>query len=109
VGSPATGFTPSEFLLDFLVEIVFLVLRLPIAKRHAQRVKERAVRIDARFLDGLVLVLRDKDEVARLAPVLQKRLEGFRDHPLARRAGDTAQRLQLIEVVLDEELAQTLY
>ena len=42
----------AEFLLDLLVEIVLLVLRLPIAERHAQLVHKRAVGVDALFLSG---------------------------------------------------------
>ena len=35
--------TAAEFLLDFCVEIVFLVLRLPKAERHPQFVQQRTV------------------------------------------------------------------
>jgi hypothetical protein len=61
----------TKFLLDLSVEVVFLVLGLPIAERDAQRVQQRAIRIDTRLLQRLVLVLRDENEVARLAPVLE--------------------------------------
>ena len=91
----------AKFLFDLLVEIVFLVLRLPIAERHAQRVKERAVRVDAGLLQGLVFVFRNENKIARPAPILEQRFERLAHHRLARRAGDAAQGLQFIQVVLD--------
>jgi hypothetical protein len=94
-------------ILDFLVEIVVLVFRLPIAERHAQRIEQRAVGIDAGLLQRLVFVLGNEDQVARPAPVLEQRLERLADDALARRAGDAAQRLQFVEIVLDEKLAHS--
>ena len=49
----------AEFLFDLVVEVVVLVLRLPIAERHAQRVKQRAVRRRRRsFGQGLDIRIR---------------------------------------------------
>jgi hypothetical protein len=69
-------------------------------------VQERAVRIDARLLERVVFILADENEIARPAPILEQRLECLAHHGLARRAGYAARRLQFIEVVLDEKLAQ---
>ena len=55
-----------------------------------------------------ILVLRNKNEIARLTPILEQRLERLAHHGLARRARDAPQRLQFVQVVLDEKLAHFL-
>ena len=58
-----------ELVLDLLVEIVLLVLRLPIAERHAQLVQQRAV--DEAAVAGspvLDLVFGNEDQVVRARP-----------------------------------------
>ena len=95
----------AKFLLDLVVEIVFLILRFPVAERDAQRMQQRSVRIDAGLLQGLVFVFGNENQIARLAPILEQRFERLAHHRFARRAGDAAQRLEVVEVVLDKELA----
>ena len=52
-------------------------------------------------MHGLVLVLRNENEIARLSPILKQGLERFAHYRLARRAGDAAQGLQFIQVMVD--------
>ncbi len=99
------GVARAEFLLDRFVEAVPGVLRLPIAERHAQGVHERAVDVAPLFRGRRHLVLGNEGEVVRARPTLQQVLERLAHHALASRPGDLLQGLELIEVLLDEELA----
>jgi hypothetical protein len=64
----------AELLLDFFLQIVFLVLCLPISERYAQRVKERAVGINAGLLQcGIFysgMKIRSRDLPQSLSSVL---------------------------------------
>ena len=95
----------AELVLDLGVEVVLLVLRLPVAEGHAQLVEQRAVDVAPVLGLGLDLVFGDEDEVVRAGPALQQILERLAHHRFAVRAGDLAQVLQLVEVLLDEDLA----
>jgi hypothetical protein len=82
------------------------VTGLPIAEWNAQGVHESAVRTDTGLGQRFVFVFGKKNQVARLAPFLEQRFERLPHDRLLRRARHAAQRLQVIQVVLDEKLAQ---
>ena len=82
-----------------------VVLGLPIAERHAQRIQKRAVRIDA-VLVSVCIRIGQKNQIARLAPILEEGLERLGDYDSRAPARHLAQRLQIVQVVLDEKLAQ---
>ena len=58
----------AEFLLDLLVEVVLLVLGFPIAERHAQRVQQRAVGIDAGLWSASRIRIRDENRGRATCP-----------------------------------------
>ncbi len=93
---------------DLGVEVVLLVLGLPVAERQAQRVEQGAVHVPALLGRRLDLVLGNEDQVVRPRPSLEEVLEGLAHHGLAMRARDPVQILELVQVLLDEELAHAL-
>ncbi len=81
----------AELVFDLGVEVVLLVLRLPVAERHAQFVEQRAIHVAPVFRLGLDLVFRHEHEIMRARPAFQQVLEGFAHHRFAVRAGDLTQ------------------
>jgi hypothetical protein len=95
----------AELGFDLGVEVVLLVLRLPVAEGHAQLIEQRAVDVAPVFRLGLDFVFRHEHQIVRTRPAFQQILERFPHHRFAMRARDLAQVLQLVEVLLDEDLA----
>ena len=92
----------AELVLDLGVEVVFLVLRLPIAERHAQRVEQRAIHIAAIFRGRGNFVLGHEYQVVLPRPTFEQVFESFAYYRFAVGAGDLTEILQIIEVLLDE-------
>ena len=95
----------AQLLVDFLVQVVALVLGLPVAQRHAQFVQQRAVDGDVRLGGGLERVLGQEHQVLLLAPVLEQVLERFPDDGFAMAAAGLLDDVELAQVVVDQELA----
>ena len=95
-----------EFDLGF--EVVLGVLRFPVAEGHAQLVEQRAIDVAPFFGFGFDFVLGDEHEIVLLRPALEQVLEGFANNALALCARDFLQRRELVEVLLDQELAHGL-
>ena len=91
-----------ELLLDFLVEVVVLVLRLPIAERHAQRMDEGAIHANRLLPVRQNLVFRQKDQVLLPRVALQKILERLAHDALGRDPRNTAQTVQFGQIFADE-------
>ena len=97
----------AEFRLDLGRKVVVLVLRFPIAERHAQAVEQRAVDIDARHLPGQDVVFGDELQVVRAAPAFQQVLERLAQHAFAPAARNRAQPVQFGPVFVDQLTAHT--
>lgn len=97
--------TALELFNDLFIEIICAVLGFPVAERHAQFIEQRAIDVALIPGQGIESVFRDEDEIMLLAPAFEQVFERFAQHAFARGAGDLAEILQLIEVVLDECVA----
>jgi len=75
--------TASQLKADLSIEIILFVLRLPIAKRHAQRMQQRAVHVAPLLRRGGDFVLWNEDEIMRPCPTLEQIFERFTNHRLA--------------------------
>jgi hypothetical protein len=93
-----------ELLGDLNVEIVFGILRLPIAKRHTQSLKQSAVDIPALFGRGDIFVLGDELQLVRFPQCLEQVLERFTDNGFSFRAGNLLQPVQVSQIGVDKQL-----
>lgn len=75
---------------DLGVEIVIGVLGFPIAERHAQRVEQCAVEVDAVLLRRGDCMLGNEQQVVGAAPALEQILERLAQHAFAAAARDSA-------------------
>ena len=91
-----------ELLLDLLLELVVGVLGFPMAERHANVVKHRAVGIDGGLLRGQMRIFFEEDQLLRRCPVIQKSPEGRADHLLVGYSGELPQPVDLVEILLDQ-------
>ncbi len=93
---------PPLFLLNFFVQIVVFVLRLPIAQGNAQRMKKRAVNLTPLLGWRFEIKLGDENEIVLLRPILQQILERLAHHAFAIGARDAAQTVKLVEELVDK-------
>ena len=73
----------SSLRCDLEGEIVIGILGLPIAERHAQRVQQRAVDINAITSRGNDVVFRDEGQIEAPPPALEEVLERLAQHAFA--------------------------
>lgn len=96
-----------EFLADLGIQVVVGVLGFPIAQRHAQFMQQRAVNGDVGFGGGLERVFGQKHQPVLFAPGLEQVFECLAHDGLAAAAADLLDEIELLEVVVDQELAHT--
>ena len=94
-----------ELLGDLFVKFVGGVLGFPVTQRHAQLVQQRAIDGDVGFGRGLEWVFGQENQVVLAAPGLEQVLERLAHDGLALAAADLLDEVELLEVVVDEDLA----
>jgi hypothetical protein len=73
----------AEFLLDFRVEVVLFVFRLPKTERHSQFMEQRAIDEAAVFRRRVQPVFGNENQVLRPPPILKKGFKRLPDDGLA--------------------------
>ena len=100
------GLALTKFVGDFVVGLIVLVFRFPIAERYAQPVQQRAVGVDAVAFwcnDG---VFGNKLRIERLAPAFQQIPERFAHDTFAAAARYLAKPVQFSAILIDQLAAQ---
>lgn len=77
----------AEFVVDFRVEVVISILRLPVSERDAQRMEQRTANESPLFALRFDLVLGNESEVVGAGPLFEQVLKCFSNDRLPSRAG----------------------